>query len=31
MDSHPWFQQLRDALKKAGVNKKYSDRLISEL
>jgi len=30
MDSHPWFQQLRDALKKAGVNKKYSDRLISE-
>lgn len=31
MDSHSWFQQLRDALKKAGVNRSYSDRLISEL
>ncbi len=31
MDSHPWFQQRSDALKKAGVNKKYSDRLMSEL
>ncbi len=31
MDSHLWFQQLRDALNNEGVPKRYADRLVKEL
>ncbi len=31
MNSHRWFQQLRSELKKQGVSRRYSDRLLSEL